>query len=331
MRGISQFGGFIELGGKKLAVSGRTLRHIFEIESYLNSLLYNPVDELRRLQEKSECLRKKTFIAEWIKQCRMMWLGRAEELKAIFLGSPEGKVFSLWQAVRENGVSYEDVLVALDSSDHVDLYQSLARALSVASGQDETSAFSELRKRTPSGGEKISLDGAIAWLISERSWKLDDILDMTMTTLRQVRSSAMELDDGIDKELLAETIPELSMLKEQHRRIYRRAAEAFLEGRRINDWSDKDDKTKWPLIEIDVDGTKHLVLECRKCLQAGKDSKHVRLRKFQVALAPPIGLVTRMTMVCQVCGYDPGRKHTKPKEAVDYWNARNRPEEPDED
>ena len=326
----------IELGGRNLVVGGRTLRHIFEIEAHLFSTLPNPIDELRLLCGKSELLAKKKFVADWIRRCRLHWLGGMEELKVRFLSSPEGRVFSVWQAVRENGVSYDWVLSAVSGSIDAgrapsDLWQEVARRIAIAGGADELSSLGGLRKKPPSDGTKIGLAGAISWLVSERGWRKDDILDMTMASLRQVRAREAELNEGIDKELIADSEEGLAGLKEMQSRIYRLAAKAVLEGKRVDGYDESEDRKAGVFFEAEFDSKKYYIRECKKCQATGKSATKVMMRKFQVQLAPPMGNVSRYEIVCQLCGNKGNRESANMANAATRWNAANNPDFKEDD
>lgn len=332
---LAQFGGFVLLGGRNLIVSARTIRHAFELQSHVKALIYSPMDELRVLLVKNKHLRKKSFVADWIKQCRLLWLGKFDEMVSQFVASPEGRVFLLWQSVRGNGVDYDWVCSAVDREIEKrgvssGFWGEVNRRVAIGGGVDEISALSQLRKKRPSEGEKTTLDGAISWLISERGWSKEAILDMTIESLRQVREKGPELEDLVKEESVAETEPGLAMLKESQRRIYRLAAKSIIEGGRVDGYDEKEERSGWPMYETTVDGQKVQILECAKCRAAGKEGRKVMLKKEQMTQVG-VGLKTRIRFLCQICGHTGRKGIGSLKDAVTIWNVANKPPEKDDD
>jgi len=95
--------------GRRLHMKGRTLRHLGEAEAQVLSLrgdvMHYASVTTSHIKDKED--RKKAIIAI-LRKCRSRWIGCLDSDIRQFYSTLEGRIFSFWQAIRDEGLSYQE-------------------------------------------------------------------------------------------------------------------------------------------------------------------------------------------------------------------------------
>lgn len=101
-------GPLVEAGGRFLRVKGRTLLHLGEAEAQVLFLRGDLSFYLRSAVSHMKKEDAKAVIITVLQKIRGRWIGCNSEDIHRFYSTLEGRVFSFYQSVRENGLTYEE-------------------------------------------------------------------------------------------------------------------------------------------------------------------------------------------------------------------------------
>ena len=111
MPGLAQLAGIgpvIEFGDRHVQVVGRRFRHLAEIEAQIMWLRGDPVELARSVVSLVPEEYREQASAKAIKDVRHKYSGVTTATISKWLSSFEGRVFAVWQSVRDSGVSYAE-------------------------------------------------------------------------------------------------------------------------------------------------------------------------------------------------------------------------------
>lgn len=145
-------GPLINIQGKYYQIKGRTLRHIAEAESQIlylrGDLLFYLRSAINGLAEECQLQVCEKILAK----IRHRWVGATQEDVYRFYSTLEGRAFSFWQAIRDNGVTYEEALsIYMEEADRdLSWERTIKNAIETATGESEISRLYRIRFTTTS-------------------------------------------------------------------------------------------------------------------------------------------------------------------------------------
>lgn len=101
-------GPLIKIDGKSYQVRGRTLRNIGEAESQVLLLRGDLLFCLRKAVSGMSICDAEDVVEKILRKLRMRWIGCNNEDICRWYSCLEGRIFSFWQSVRDNGLCYEE-------------------------------------------------------------------------------------------------------------------------------------------------------------------------------------------------------------------------------
>lgn len=165
MPGLSQLAGVgpvIEFGDRHVQVVGRRLRHLCEIETQIQWIRGDPVSHARNLLACIEDRNVRVEVSEQlVRTIRHKFSGVTCSTLGKWLSSFEGRLFAVWQSVRDSDVSYDDSLrICCDSIDKYGLQwlERIEWAIDLASNHAEHQQIIEIAN-IRAGGKGGSGDG----------------------------------------------------------------------------------------------------------------------------------------------------------------------------
>lgn len=101
-------GPLITINGKSYQLRGRTLRHLGEAESQIILLRGDLLFFLRKAVSGLNKDDAVSVVEQILRKIRFRWLGCTNEDIHRWYSSLEGRLFSFWQSIRHNGLTYEE-------------------------------------------------------------------------------------------------------------------------------------------------------------------------------------------------------------------------------
>lgn len=215
MPGLAQLAGIgpvIEFGDRHVQVVGRRLRHLGEIESQILWIRKEPFSIARRLVSdiQDESVRKQVSEAT-VKLIRHKYSGVTSSALSKWLSSFEGRLFAVWQCVRDSGVSYdESIKVCCDSIDQHGIHwlEDVEWAIDLASNHAEFQQVVEIYNIRKTAAATAGSDGfsnydSIIRNLSREPYNmsLDVIIDLTLYQITVIaRSPEDSMSDERDVE-----------------------------------------------------------------------------------------------------------------------------------
>lgn len=124
---FAAFGGFLRIGGKEYAVRGRTYRKISELTSWYISECWCPIAELRMFTQIYPDFANQEFNEQWLKKARQTLFcnpGTKQRLESTLTT----RRFEIWQACRDDGLTFEVLDEHLDCLSFSNLNHFLSEA-----------------------------------------------------------------------------------------------------------------------------------------------------------------------------------------------------------
>jgi hypothetical protein len=101
-------GPLIKIDGKSYQLRGRTLRHLGEAESQIILLRGDLLFFLRKAVKGLDHEDAVGVVEKIIQKIRFRWIGCTNEDIYRWYSCLEGRVYSFWQSIRDNGLAYEE-------------------------------------------------------------------------------------------------------------------------------------------------------------------------------------------------------------------------------
>lgn len=215
MPGLAQLAGIgpvIEFGDRHVQVVGRRLRHLGEIESQILWIRKEPFAVARKLVSgiQDKIISKQVSEAA-VKLIRQKYSGVTSSTLSKWLSSFEGRLFAVWQCIRDSGVPYDESLrTCCDSIDQYGLgwLEDIEWAIDVASNHAEFQQVVEIynvRKASAStaGSDGFSNYDSIIRNLSREPYNmpLDVIVNLTLYQITVIaRSPEDSMSDERDVE-----------------------------------------------------------------------------------------------------------------------------------
>lgn len=245
---LSGIGPLIEFGGRHVQVHGRRLRHMAEIE---DMVIWNrgedPVDTARKLLSHWPEDSRSGIAIQLLKQVRHNFAGATHSEMSRWLSTFEGRVFAIWQAVRENHVDYEDVARIVSNywdQGRQDYIEKIEWAIEIASGHSEYQSLLEIRALhpiNPSTGEAAKFPNydSLFRSMSREPFCMRpcDVMDLTLYQFSLIaRSSEQSASDERDAESSQIKMTQLPLHMRQvlWENPYRPLADNVAQGRHIS-------------------------------------------------------------------------------------------------
>ena len=209
MSGLSSLcnaGPLVKINGRSYQIKGRTLGHIGEAES---QILYMRGDLLFYLTKASSAIEKSCradVIKSSLRRIRLRWTGCKSEDIYRFYSSPEGRIFSFWQSIRDNGLSFEEAeRLYLDQMDIDEEWETRIKwAIEMTTGESDISKLYTIGNMAKSKTEYmdsylISKSSLFSMLAKEPfSFTQKQVADMTLFQIHAICSSSVQEDVGYE-------------------------------------------------------------------------------------------------------------------------------------
>jgi hypothetical protein len=236
-------GPLIEIDGRGYQVKGRTLRHLGEAESQIlfirGDLLFYLRTSVRNLgrEEAVSCCEKV------LRRIRFRWIGCNGTDITRFYSSLEGRVYSFWQSIRDNGVSYEEanrLYFLMDDKDD-DWESRIKWTIELVTGEADISKLYRIAGLTrPSSSVPVSN----SYLISRADLfstlfrepfgcSPEVVADMTLGQITMILTGkGLHLEDLVEeKSLMGHKLHRgTRMMLERYTKSYREMAENVVDG-----------------------------------------------------------------------------------------------------
>lgn len=247
MPGLAQLAGIgplIEFGDRHVQVVGRRLRHLGEIESQIMWIRNDPVRIATSLVSQIEDRETRVRVSEsLIRLVRRKHSGAASSILNKWMASFEGRLFSVWQAVRDSGVSYDQSIETCCNSidEHgIRWLESVEYAIDIASNHAEYQQIIEIATTRKTGSAPYedgftNYDSIIRNLCREPyNMPINSVLDLT---LYQITVIARPPEDTMSDEREVES-SQAKHLNEMDNKVlwgdrYRPLAENMADGKNL--------------------------------------------------------------------------------------------------
>lgn len=208
-------GPVVQAGGVSYQLRGRTLRHLGEVEAQIMLMRGDVFSHLRysvRGQTKEDAI---AIIEGTLQKIRFRWIGCNGEDIHRFYSTLEGRVYSFWQAVRDNGLSFNEARdVYLEQADRDEEWESKVKfSIELATGEADMSRLYKIygltrRESSRQDSYLITKRGLFATLFKEPfGYTVDQVADMTLGQVSLVIGDSEKAAHDIDEEKNLETRP----------------------------------------------------------------------------------------------------------------------------
>lgn len=236
---FASFGGTLKIGSKEFAVRGRTYRKIAELASWYLSECFCPISELRFFIQAHTDFAVQEFCDGWIKKTRQT-LFCDPDTKRRLESTLSARRFEIWQACRDDGLTFDSLDEHLDSLSFYDLNRFLFEAdrkMAIANGVDELSYLATCMRisilAVNDAGSTIESMLSRLCVKNERRWSVQEILDSTPAMLGDLFCDPDMLTNDAQQEAEAEKNSDAIMTK-MASVTYRNMALNVLEKKRID-------------------------------------------------------------------------------------------------
>lgn len=234
-------GPLIRVSDRHLQIKGRTLRHLGEAES---QILFLRGDLLFYLREAIRGMPKEDAISMVIpvlRKIRFRWIGCKSEDIHRFYSTLEGRVFSFWQSVRDNGLSYDECreLYFDEAQRNEDWEREIKHHIESASGESEVRGLYKIY-----GTYRLEIDANDEYLISRTGlfsslfkqpfgFTPDQVSEMTLGQIGLILSGDKSPDDTEDESVIAKRHYNTATRRmlQGYDKCYREMAENIISGR----------------------------------------------------------------------------------------------------
>jgi len=234
-------GPLIKIGGKSYQLRGRTLRHLGEAESQIILLRGDLLFFLRKAVKGLGHEDAISVVEQIIRKIRFRWIGCTNEDIYRWYSCIEGRVFSFWQSMRDNGLTYEECadlyFAAAQDDDHWEA--SIKWSIEMLTGESETCKLYRI-----SGMYRSESDFDDEYLISRSSlfsslfkdpfgYTPDQIADMTLGQISLVLADNDKPRSDIKGEKMLHEQPQNPGVRKMisgYTKTYRELAENLVSG-----------------------------------------------------------------------------------------------------
>jgi hypothetical protein len=235
-------GPLIQIGGKYYQIQGRTLRHLGEAES---QILYMRGDLLFYLRTSIEGMERDDALScceRVLRKIRYRWIGCNNEDIQRFYSSVEGRVYSFWQSIRNNGVDYSQAqdMYFQESDRDEEWERRIKLAIEMTTGDAEICKLYKVIDSARAGaatrdGYLISRSSLFASLFQDPfSYSPDQIADMTLGQISLILAGKEDSVDDINAELNLAALannPGTRRMRKPYMDSYREMSLNIVEGR----------------------------------------------------------------------------------------------------
>ena len=200
----------VEVGGKMLSIKGRTIGDYAEICSRIEWLRGDPLRRLRRIASLLRHEERVSAVAKMLETLRHGPMETTGTDMCQWLSTLEGRVFSFWQAARDNGVSYEWCLEKYfqESEKQGEEWEyKLKWAIESASGDSETEGLWEVLEARGPGEESLNERPFVKTIAifthKPFSYSYQELSKMTFWQLRFLTKKHGDRFDDLANELAA--------------------------------------------------------------------------------------------------------------------------------
>jgi len=234
-------GPLINIDGKSYQLRGRTLRHLGEAESQIILLRGDLLFFLRKAVKGLDHEDAIGVVEKIIRKIRLRWVGCTNEDIYRWYSCIEGRVYSFWQSMRDNGLTYEECvdLYFTAAQSNEDWESSIKWSIETITGESETSKLYKISGmyRSPSDFDDEYLIGRSSLFASlfkdPFGYTPDQVADMTLGQISLVLAdNDKPRSDVKDEQMLhnRDQNPGIRRMISGYTKTYREMAENLVSG-----------------------------------------------------------------------------------------------------
>lgn len=207
---LCSYGPVVVIGDRSLLIKARTLSDYALIEKQCQSYRVNPMPMIRRVVFSiSDKTLQRSVALQAIKQLRFDCDITIDVIQK-WMNTYEGKMFCYWLAIRENGISFNELIDLIEDEEQStgsDIYKRLDYYMSIASDEIEYSNLGSITGLFRSEDDTVknrwfTYDSLVSALTKEPfSMSMSDIGSLTMAQISAIiRDPKTDIGDDRDNE-----------------------------------------------------------------------------------------------------------------------------------